>query len=209
MRNVRYYVLAGTLVWLAFGAFGALEPLFFRDVANVGIEEMSWVNSIFGVGFVAGAALLARLPQRVISAKGLALAVGLTGLGTVLYVGSSDLRIIATGAFVWALVVGVLEPLLRTLLHRDSPRALVGRVIGVAEVNHRVGEILPLAIAPTLANAFGVRATLIGGGLVATIAAVLTFGEAAAIDRENRARGVPPVEPVGIEAGDEPISPVR
>ena len=36
IRSVRYYVLMGTLMWFSFGAFGALEPLFYRDVVGTG-----------------------------------------------------------------------------------------------------------------------------------------------------------------------------
>lgn len=206
-RNLRYYLLTGTVVWLAFGAFGALEPLFFRDVVGADVEMLGWMNSIFGVGFVLGATLLPRLPRSIISARGLTVLVGLTGLGALLYVGSADLRIIATGAFVWSLVVGVMEPLLRTLLHRDSPTEVTGRVIGAAEVHHRAGELIPLAIAPSLATAFGVQPVLIGGGLITTIAAAFAYAESAAIDRERPARE--PLKLEGLNSADEPISPTR
>lgn len=204
LRSLRYYVLAGSLVWLAFGSFGALEPLFFRDVVGTGVEAMGWMNSIFGLGFLTGAALLPRLPRKLISAKGLALMVGLTGVGTALYVGVPDLRVIAVGAYFWAMVIGVMEPLLRTLLHRDAPRNAIGRVMGTAEVHRRAGEIVPLGVAPWLAMQFGVQAVLIGGGLVATTAALLSLGEASAIDRD-----IPPgadeIQPHKLS--DEPISP--
>jgi MFS family permease len=206
-RSLRYYVLTGTLVWLAFGAFGALEPLFFRDVVGTGMEAIGWVNAIFGLGFVAGAALLPRLPGGIISARGLGMLVALTGLGTALYVGWPDLRVIAIGGFAWAVVIGVLEPLLRTLLHRDSPRGTIGRVQGTAEIHRRIGELLPLAFAPTLAATFGVQATLIGGGLVATVVALFSLPVAFGIDRRKRAQRPADVELQGVRAADEPISP--
>jgi MFS family permease len=205
MRGLRYYVLAGSLVWLAFGSFGALEPLFFRDVVGTGVQAMGWMNSLFGLGFMTGAALLPRLPRKFISARGLACAVGLTGLGTALYVGIPDLRVIAVGAYFWALVIGIMEPMLRTLMHRDAPHNAVGRVMGTSEVHRRAGEILPLAFAPALAAAFGVQAVLIGGGFIATLLALLSFGEATAIDRLR-----PPTDDVelkGLRVSDEPISP--
>ena len=208
-RDLRYYVGAGSAVWLAFGAFGALEPVFFRDVVGTDIEGMSWMNAVFGTGFVLGAVVLPRLPKRVVSARGLALLVGLTGMGTALYVGWPDLRIIAVGAFFWSIVIGVMEPLLRTLLHRDSPRARVGRVMGTAEVARSAGEMLPLAFAPALAAAVGVQATLIGGGFIATLLAAATLREARSIDRGAEARGVPEVEVEHISTADEPFSPNR
>lgn len=205
MRSLRYYVLAGSLVWLAFGAFGALEPLFFRDVVGTNIEAIGYMNSIFGLGFMTGAALLPRLPRRWISAKGLVVSVAMTGVGTFLYVGIPDLRVIAVGAFVWASVIGIMEPMLRTLMHRDAPSNAVGRVMGTAEVHRRAGELVPLAFAPALAGRFGVQAVLIGGGLFALLLAVSSIGEARAVDRLR-----PPTEDVELQpllASDEPISP--
>ena len=206
-RSLRFYVLAGSLVWMAFGAFGALEPLFFRDVVGTSVETLGWMNSFFGLGFLTGAMLLPRLPRRVVSATGLAITVMLTGMGTVLYVGSTDLRIIAVGAFLWASVIGVMEPLLRTLLHRDTPRVVLGRVMGTAEVHRRVGELLPLAFAPALATAFGVQPVLIGGGLLATLMAVLAFPEARNIDRSLGKVGATEEELQSLRMADEPISP--
>ena len=151
IRSVRYYVLMGTVVWLSFGAFGALEPLFYRDVVGTGIETIGWVNSIFGAGIGLGALALTRLPGKVTSARGLAIGVVLVGLGAVLYVGTTDLRIIAVGAFVWGAVIGGIEPLLRTLMQLDAPDEYVGRVMGTAQLHRNAGELVPLALAPGLA----------------------------------------------------------
>ncbi len=208
-RPLRYYVLGGTLVWLAFGAFGALEPLFFRDVVGTSVEMMGWMNAIFGVGFLIGAALLPRMPRRIFSARGLAILVALVGMGTVLYVGSADLRIIALGALLWAGFIGLMEPLLRTLIHRDSPHDVVGRVIGASEVHRRVGELLPLGIAPALAGMFGVQAVMISGGLFATLVALLSLHEAGVVDRLVGHTGVASDQIQHVQATDEPISPNR
>lgn len=209
LRPLRLYVLAGTLVWMAFGAFGALEPLFFRDAVGASVETLGYMNSLFGVGFVIGASLLPRLPSQVLSARGLAVLVGLVGLGTVLYVGSTNLWIIGAGAVLWAMVIGVMEPTLRTLIHRDAPHALVGRVIGTAEVHRSAGELLPLAFAPALASAFGVQPVMIAGGLLAAVFAVLMFPEARAVDRLIGRVGAADDELQGIRMADEPISPNR
>jgi len=207
LRPLRYYVLGGTLVWLAFGAFGALEPLFFRDVVGTSVEMLGWMNSLFGVGFLLGASLLPRMPKRLFSARGLAIMVVLVGLGTVLYVGSADLRIIAVGAVLWAAFIGLMEPLLRTLIHRDSPHDVVGRVIGASEVHRRVGELLPLGVAPALAGLFGVQRVMIYGGLFASVVALLSLGEAARVDAVVGRTGAEPDEIKHLQAGDEPISP--
>ncbi len=208
MRALRYYVLAGTVVWLSFGAFGVLEPLFFRDIVLADIEMLGWVNTMFGLGMLAGALLLGRLGPRVISARGLAIFVALNGLGAAIYIGTPDLRVVFAGALVWGLVIGALEPLLRTLIHRDAPHDAVGRVVSTAEVHRRGGELLPLAIAPALAATIGIQATMIAGALLASVIALLSLKEAAAIDREIGLRPLPREGIAPLTPAQEPVSPL-
>ncbi len=207
LRGVRYYVLMGTVVWLSFGAFGALEPLFYRDVVKTGVETIGWVNSIFGAGIGLGAIALTRMPAKVTSARGLAVGVALVGMGAILYVGTTDLAIIALGAFVWGAFIGGIEPLLRTLMQVDAPEEYLGRIMGTAQIHRNAGELLPLALAPALAAAFGVQAVLIGGGILAAVIALSTLPIAASIDRERTA--VPGrISVVQALPDDEPISPI-
>jgi hypothetical protein len=187
-------------MWFGFGAFAALEPLFFRDVVGVGVEWIGYMNTLFGLGMVAGAALLPRLPAAVVGARGLAVGTALVGLGSVGYVGTADLRFIAVGALAWGLVIGGIEPLLRTLIHLDAPHEYVGRVVGTAQYHRNAGELIPLALAPALAVAFGVQAVLIGGGVMVALIALAGSGVARAIDRDRRAAAAPPVA-LHLEAG--------
>ena len=207
LRSVRYYVLIGSVIWLGFGAFGALEPLFYRDAVGTGVETMGWMNSVFGVGLVCGALLLPRLPERVVSARGLALGAAIVGLGAFAYVGSTRLVIIAIGSILWGTAIGAVEPLLRTLIHLDSPEEVMGRVMGTSQLCRSAGELLPLAVAPWLAAQFGVQAVLIGSGLVLTALALGSWWEAAAIDRAGPVRAAVRFEP--FDPVDEPRSPNR
>ncbi|NTW28649.1 MAG: MFS transporter [Coriobacteriia bacterium] len=193
---LRYTILTGSLVWFGFGAFGALEPLFYRDVLNVGVQWIGWMNTMFGLGLVCGAVLLSRLPKRMISAPGLGVMAALAGLGAIAYVGSTNLWVVAFGSVVWGVVIGATEPLLRTLLHLNSPHEYVGRVVGTAQYHKNAGELLPLAVAPTLALAFGVQATLIAGGVLVAIIALATLPIAFSVDRRGlRAVRVLPTAP--------------
>ncbi len=206
LRSVRYYVLMGTLMWFSFGAFGALEPLFYRDVVKTGVETIGYMNSLFGAGIAVGAFVLTRLPSRVTSARGLSL--GITGMGlcAALYVGTADLRIIAVGALAWGALIGAAEPLLRTLMQIDAPEEYVGRIMGTAQVHRSAGELVPLALAPGLAAAFGVQPVMIAGAVLAAVVSLATFPHAASIDREGRrARQVRLDEAF---ATDDPISPL-
>ncbi len=205
IASVRFYVLVGTAVWLGFGVFGALEPLFFRDVVGAGVEMIGWMNSLVGLGFVVGAFVFDRLPGATVSARALTLSVGLIGVGAVVYVLTPRLPVIAMGAFILGTAAGVFAPLQRTLIHRDTPHEFLGRVIGASEVHHRGGELLPLAFAPLLAATFGVQRTLMAGGLAIIVIAVAALVSAGKIDRTAPARLVT-LQGAHV-ATDEPKSP--
>jgi DHA3 family macrolide efflux protein-like MFS transporter len=204
-RALRYPIVLGTAIWLGFGAFGALEPLFYRDVLGAGIDTLGWMNTLFGAGLVTGAWLFTRLPARVGTARGLALVSSIVGLGALLYVGTNLLAVVALGALVWGALIGLADVVLRSLIQAASPDALVGRIAGVSSTHQQAGELLPLAVAPALAAAFGVQPVLIGGSLVITVIALLTFGEARAVDRLPRLRETR--APTRLTAMDEPVSP--
>jgi MFS family permease len=204
-RALRYPVLLGTACWLSFGAFSTLEPLFYRDILRTGVSMIGWMNALFGVGLVTGAWLYVRLPDRITSARGLALVCTLAGLGSLAYVGTRLLPVVAVGALTWGFVVGMADVLLRTLIHAASPDEFVGRIAGTSSVHRQAGELLPLAIAPALAASFGVQPVLIGGGLLLFVIAALSFGEARAVDRLPHIRDIHVVR--GLTAIDEPLSP--
>lgn len=128
------------------------------------------------------------------------------GACATLYVGTGQLRVIAIGALLWGLVIGATEPLLRTLMQTDAPEEYVGRVMGTAQVHRSAGEIVPLALAPGLAAAFGVQPVMIAGALLAGLLALLSFPHAVSIDRcRSEARSVRLDEAM---ATDDPISPL-
>lgn len=204
-RSLRYPILIGTATWLGFGAFGALEPLFYRDVLRTGVSTIGYMNTLFGVGLVIGAWVFSRLPARAVSARGLAVTAGAVGFGALLYVGTRSLVVVAIGGLVWGVMIGMADVLLRVLIQDSSPDHLVGRIAGTSQMHRQAGELLPLAMAPSLAAAFGVQPVLIGGGLLMAVVAFASLPEAAAIDRLPRLRTSRPT--ASLSGKDEPISP--
>lgn len=186
LRSLRYFILLNTLVWLGFGSFSALEPLFYRDVVGVGVEWIGYMNTFFGSGIIIGAWLLPRLPDRVVSARGALVGTVLAGLGASLYVGSSNLWLIMAGSIAWGLIIGGLEPLMRTLIHLDTPHEYVGRVMSTVQYHRNAAELVPLAFAPALAAMVGVQPVLMGGGVIVALLAAATWFEAVSIERLAR-----------------------
>jgi hypothetical protein len=77
--SLRFMLVAGTSVWLAYGAFNSLEPLFYRELLKTGLAALGWMNSLFGVGMVAGTLLVPRLPSFWWRAPALPVLVALNG----------------------------------------------------------------------------------------------------------------------------------
>ncbi len=181
--SLRFLLLMATTIWLGFGAFSALEPLFYRDVVGVGPEWIGWMNTLYGVGLVTGAWLLPKLGPRVMSLRGASVMAVLVGLGTLLYVGTDQLPTIAVGAAVWGVIIGATMPLVRTLLHEDAPHDYVGRVMGALQYHQSAAELVPLAMAPALAALFGVQPVLVASGVVVALISAAAYPAAARIDR--------------------------
>lgn len=182
-RRLRFYIWLGSSVWLLFGTFSALEPLFYRDILGVEVETLGWVNSIFGVGLVSGTLIAGRLPERFRTAIWLTILVGLNAVGVLAYVGTDSLAIVVLAAPTWGVIIGMMAPLHRTMVQLNSPDKLVGRIMGVNHIHSEVGHLLPLAFAPALAAAFGVQQTLLMAGAMVALAALLFARPALNLDR--------------------------
>jgi DHA3 family macrolide efflux protein-like MFS transporter len=205
-RPLRLHLAVFAALWLSFGAFGALEPLFYRDVLGTGPEALGWVNTVFGAGVIAGSILLGRAPRRFLCARTALVGAAGSGLGAIVYTGTDDLRVVVVGAVYWGIVLGVMFPLVRTLIQLGTPDHLIGRVMGTTNVSSQVGELVPLTFVPALASSFGIQPVLVGSGVCLILAAAAGFPEAIRVDRlQTRGR----TEPPAFEAADEPISPIR
>ncbi len=174
-RRLRFYLGMGASVWLIFGLFTALEPLFFRDVLEKGPETIGWVNSLFGFGLVGGTILANRFTDRLRSARSVLVLLALNGVGTLIYVGTSTLTVVAMGGIVWGSVIGLFAPAVRTMLHVNSPRTMVGRVMGTSQSLAEIAKLGPLVAAPALANLFGVQETLATSGIVLIVIGALSW----------------------------------
>lgn len=204
-RPLRLYMLVGGAVWLSFGAFAALEPLFYREILEVGPEALGWVNAVFGLALIGGSLLLDRMPPRVLSARALIVSAAVSGLSAVIYTSTGDMRVVVFGVIVWGIDLGIFLPLVRTLVQLDTPDELTGRVTGTAYFHNEIGELVPLTFVAALAGAFGIQTVLAGSGFLLMLAAFfIGFPEASVVDRTRRK---PPAVPKSLETADEPITP--
>lgn len=181
--RLRFYVWLGSSVWVLFGTFSALEPLFYRDILEVEPETLGWVNSLFGIGLVTGTWVASRLPARYRSARSLVLIVALNSVGVLAYVGTDRLPVVVVAGMFWGVLIGIMAPLLRTLIQLNTRDELMGRIASVTQIHQEVGHLLPLAVAPVLAGMLGVQRALIYAGLAIALLSLLFLPTAARLDR--------------------------
>ncbi|MGN0075594.1 MAG: MFS transporter [Parafannyhessea sp.] len=175
--SLRLLFLVGFLGFFAYGAFDSLESLFYRDVLHAGAQWMGWLSSIAGVGGTVGSLLAMRVPTRRLNVTTLSLMLLVTGVGSMIYVGTGSIAWACAGQLVTGLGFGAMGPIRTTLTQRYASFEQVGRVISVMRVGMNSAGVLPLLVAPFLADAFGVQAVLFSAStLVALIAVGFVVG---------------------------------
>jgi DHA3 family macrolide efflux protein-like MFS transporter len=197
---LRFCLLIGTLVWMSFGAFAALEPLYFREVLGTGPQVLGWMNALFGAGLTTGSLLVDRWPSAFMSVRAVTLLSVVSGVGAVAYTGTAELWVVAVAAPAWGAVLGMQFPALRTLIQLHTPDALLGRTTGILQVHQQFGELFPLVWVPALAAAWGVQLVLVGSGVVLALVCTLLLPLAAALDRRRSVQAT-----VDRKAEDEPV----
>lgn len=183
---LRFALTLACLSFLAFGFFGVFEALFFRDTLAEGVAVFGIANAVFGVGLVVGALLARRVLAQGATLRLVTLLVLGSGLGAVAYTAVADVRVVYVGALGFGVVIGMLEPAVRTLLQQETPDALVGRVTGVLGVAESSGELLPPLVVGALALSLDPQPVLVGSGLVLAAIAAAALPLAARVEARRR-----------------------
>ncbi len=187
-------MVIGATLWFAFGAFVALEPLYYRDVLGKGPEVIGYVNAVFGLGMFAGSTVVDRVGRRFGYRTALLLAAW-GGLGAVVYVGTSSLAVVVLGAVLWSIPLGMIFPILRTLAQKAAPPGMLGRVMGAIATAQNTTSVLPALFVPFLATSVGVQPTLVAGGFLPALGLPLLWAWAGRLDAELAAEDPTEVAP--------------
>ena len=172
--DLRLIFLMGFMGFFAYGAFDSLESLFYRDVLRVGAQWMGWLSAIAGIGGTVGSLLVMKVPGKRLTMGLLAVALLVTGVGSVIYVGTGNVWVAAVGQAVCGVGFGAMGPVRATLTQERCEPGHVGRVMATMRVGLNGAGVLPLLAAPFLAGALGVQPVLLGAS-VATVVIALAF----------------------------------
>lgn len=152
---------AGFLSYLGYGALDPLESLYYRDVLQVGVAWMGWLSAASGVGAVAGALLVLRIPVRRVTVRTLLVLLCGMGIGCLVYVGTPYVLVALVGQVLLGLAFGMIVPLQNTLVQMHAEVEVIGRANSMMTFGASAGGVIPLLMSPWLAALLGVQGTLL------------------------------------------------
>lgn len=164
--TLRTLFLIYFLGFFAYGAFDSLESLFYRDVLCVGGDWMGWLSACAGVGATVGSLLVLRVSTKRLTLGTLSALLLVTGVGSMIYVGTANVGVAILGQLVTGLGFGAMRPVKDTILQRSCDISYVGRVTAVMNAGTNSAGTLPLLVAPLVANVLGVQGTLFAASAI-------------------------------------------
>jgi MFS family permease len=161
--------LLGFAMWMSYGTFGVLEPLYVRDVLGASVTTLALLQVVFGVGLVGTGLLLPRVRRALERPSSLAVVAIAAGGGAALYGGTPFVGVAFVGVFLWGITAGLFGAPSRTLLMLATPDTTHGRVLSAWRVVQQLGHLVPVGLGPLLAGVVGVQGVLIGVGGVCAL----------------------------------------
>ena len=178
----------GFSLWLSFGTFIVLEPVFVRDVLGQPVTTFALLQTAFGTGLVGAGMVLPALRRHFETTASMALVILASGVTATAYAATSVLGVAFTASFAWGVSVALFSAPSRTLLLQHTPQDTHGRVLGAWQGANSLGQLLPALAVPAFAF-LGTQATLVACG--ALLALVGAAGRAA-----HRGAAASPIEPL-------------
>jgi DHA3 family macrolide efflux protein-like MFS transporter len=178
---VLFVVLAMAAGLFIIGCFGPLVAIYVRDNLQGSARLFGYVSGMIGVGLLLGTQILRKLATRVADdtmvLSGLAgIGVGVFLLGAVVHPAATLLASFTIGFAFSAIMVPA-----QTLLQRETPHAMIGRVSSTNISVALLGQIIGLLMSSIFADLFGVRTVFV---LCAGLAFVLAAGGKAFLHRQ-------------------------
>ena len=156
--SVLFVVLAMAAGLFTIGCFGPLIAIYVRDTLHASARLFGFVSGMVGVGLLVGTQVLRRYANHV--ANDTLVLSGLAGIGAgVLLLGAvphSAATLAAT--FIIGFAFAAIMVPAQTLLQRETPQEMIGRVSSTNISVAFLGQIIGLVLSGILADLFGVRA---------------------------------------------------
>jgi MFS family permease len=170
---ISFVILAMTAGMFAVRCFGALLSVYVRDVLLSNAALFGTLNSLIGVGMICGTQFLHRAASRV--PQQFLVVYGLGGMGVAVLVTALFGKVATTAIGMLGLgfcAAFIMVPS-QTLLQRETPHALLGRVMSSLMSLLAMSQVLAMFVAGPVAQQLGIRKLYFGSAaLLGVIGAV-------------------------------------
>lgn len=154
---ILFVVLAMAAGLFTIGCFGPLIAIFVRDTLHASARSFGIVSGMVGAGMMVGTSIVRRMAKSW-SNDALVLS-GLAGIGAAVLLLGAVPHIVATvmSTFLIGFAFAAIIVPAQTLIQRETPPEMLGRVGSTNASIVFLGQILGLAVSGVLAEAIGVR----------------------------------------------------
>ncbi len=174
-QAISFVVISMTAGMFAVRCFGALLSVYVRDILHADAARFGLLNSLIGVGMIAGSQFMPRLGRK-FSAQHL-VSYGLIGIGAGVFI-TAVLSTIASTAIAM-LDLGVFFAFIitpaQTLLQRETPRELLGRVSSSLMSVVTFAQVIALFVAGPVAQSVGIRKLYVGSAVLLALVGALGY----------------------------------
>ncbi len=167
---VRWTLLLSVAVYLTWGTFVVVEPLYARDVLATTPTVFAMFQAAFGCALVITGLALPRLGSRVTNPRFLAATVALSGATAAAYVGTHIIAVAFVGVALWGVDVAFFAAPSRTMLQQHTPPSLHGRVLALNRTLHNASDVVSLPLAGAAMSWAGPQGTGLAVGAIAACA---------------------------------------
>lgn len=155
---VRDLLTLGMSVYLVWGAYAVIEPIYVRDVLHRAPSTFALLQAAFGIFLLVNGLLVPRVGERAARVRTLQLAALVSAAAAPVYVGTHWLPAAFIGVSVWGAATAWFIAPQQTLVQRATPVAAHGRVLALDSALRSWAHVIALPTAALLVGGLGVHA---------------------------------------------------
>ena len=144
-------------VYLVWGAYAVIEPIYVRDVLHRPASTFALLQAAFGSVLLVNALLLTKVGDRAAHMRVLRAAALASAIAAPLYIGTNFVVAAFTGVSIWGGATAWIVAPRDTLLQRATPTQAHGRILAIDSTLRSWAHVVALPVAALLVGWFGVR----------------------------------------------------
>jgi MFS transporter, DHA3 family, macrolide efflux protein len=155
--TISFVIIAMTSGMFAMRCFGALLSVYVRDVLSSTSAAFGVLNTLIGIGMIVGTQLLTRFARHVPQQN--LVVYGLGGMGVAVFITAifGSMAGTAAGMFILGFCAAAIFITATTLLQRETPQDLLGRVMSCLMCLMAGSQVLAMFVAAPVAEKAGIR----------------------------------------------------